>query len=276
MPGDKSEILRAVLKNPSAREAVIRLQFKKFRDIHIKKHLQKSNKKLVKYADGTIWNNLGRKLAGPKRLVKRSLKKTRKAKKLSEEELIEETKMIDILFLHQNSEIKSGDPSMVGISKVEGSTKQRLPKEPPSKKLLIKQAQSEAHKIQMVDRPEEDREERMCEEAKQKYEKVIKIFQAQQVQFVDLAAEEEEEEEKEHNRMMEEYEALMKRLKYQNEEEKKKNEDPLKIYIQSLIKEYNEETENMKADSEREKIEFMKTCQEIINNLQDHEDKMQH
>ena len=137
MPGDKSEILRALLKNDSARQAVIRLQFKKFRDIHINKHLQKSNKKLVKYADGTIWNNLGRKLAGPKRLVKRSLKKTRKAKKLSEEELIEETKMIDILFLHQNSEIKSGDPSMVGISKVEGSTKQRLPKEPPSKKLLM-------------------------------------------------------------------------------------------------------------------------------------------
>ena len=93
---------------------------------------------------------------------------------------------------------------------------------------------------------------------------------------------------------MEEYEALMKRLKYQNEEEKKKNEDPLKIYIQSLIKkyneetenmkldseieriEYNEETENMKADSERERIEFMKTCQEIINSLQDHENKMQH
>ena len=166
---DKSEILRAMLRNPSARQAVIKLLFKRFRDIHITKHLKTGNKKVVRYADGTTWNNFGRKLAGPKRLIKRSSKKPREVKKLSKRELMEETKVINILFLSQNSETKNA------------------------------------------------------------------IKQAQQVQFVDLAAKEEEEE-KEHNRIMEEYEALMKRLKYQSEEEKKKNESPLKIYIQSLIK----------------------------------------
>ena len=71
--------------------------------------------------------------------------------------------MIDILFLNQNSETKNGDPSMVGTGKEEGSTKERLPQEPPSKQQLMeryknvrKQPQSEAHKTQMVDLAEED------------------------------------------------------------------------------------------------------------------------